>query len=250
MEFPMLLNDDTYSDPNMDNAVVVHELYHNYMPFYMGFNETLYGWMDEGWAEFLEDKFKGDSCSLYESDLKNNHIAGTIYDRPLITSTIDMSIFNTVFLQYIKPTTNLRLLEELMGEEAFSKATKAFMKAWNGKHPTPMDFIYIYSKFAGEDINWFWKACYFEYGYIDLGIKSVEKKNIVIEKKGNIPVSINLEITYDDDSHENIYKNLTIWKNGATEYLIKLKTNKGIKKIILGDKDFPDVDLSNNIYPR
>ena len=27
-----------------------HEIFHTMFPFYMGINETKYGWMDEGWA--------------------------------------------------------------------------------------------------------------------------------------------------------------------------------------------------------
>jgi len=54
----MIANDAFHSDPNVHNAIVVHELFHNYMPFYMDFNETQLGWMDEGWTEFLENKFR------------------------------------------------------------------------------------------------------------------------------------------------------------------------------------------------
>jgi hypothetical protein len=252
MEFPMIDNDGIYSNYDMHNAVVVHEAYHDYMPFYMGFNETMYGWMDEGWVEFLEYKYKADSFSLYEHVELNLYTfyAGNLFDYPMISSTIDLSVYNSLFLQYMKPTINLLLLEELMGEEAFLKATKEFIQVWNGKHPTPMDFIYAFNKFAYEDINWFWKACYFEYGYIDLGIKSVEKNDITIEKIGNIPVSIRLDITYDDNSHEKIYKNLKVWKTDKTEYLIKLNNNKTIQKITLGDQLIPDIDKTNNIYQR
>ena len=83
-----------------------------------------------------------------------------------------------------------------------------------------------------------------------LGIRSVDKNKIIIEKLGNIPVSIKLEITYDDNSTESIYKNLSIWKTGITEYLVNLKTNKAIKKITLGDKLIPDIDVSNNVYQK
>jgi hypothetical protein len=124
------------------------------------------------------------------------------------------------------------------------------MTEWNGKHPSPYDFFYTFGRFANEDLNWFWKACYFDYGYADLGIKSVDKNKIIIERKGNIPVSIRLEITYDDNSQEKIYRNLIIWKKGITEYPVKLKTKKAVKKIVLGDKLTPDIDNSNNVYQK
>jgi hypothetical protein len=252
MEYPMIANDMINPDPVIHSGTVAHELFHNYMPFYTGFNETIFGWMDEGWVVFLENKFTGDGYSGFESEGIPSYpfIAGSIYDRPLFSSTMDESIFNRRFLSYTKPALNLILLEELIGEEAFTNATTDFINTWKGKHPTPYDFFNVFKKHAGDDINWFLKACYFEYGYADLGIRSVDKNKIIIEKIGNIPVSIKLKITYDDNSTESIYKNLAIWKTGITEYLVNLKTNKTIKKIILGDKLIPDIDVSNNVYQK
>ena len=251
MEYPMIANDMIDPDTVIHMGTVAHELFHNYMPFYMGFNETIFGWMDEGWVVFLENKFTGDGYSYFESGITSYpFIAGSIYDRPLFSSTMDESIFNRRFLSYTKPAINLILLEELIGEEAFKKATVDFINTWKGKHPTPYDFFNVFKKHAGEQINWFLKACYFEYGYADLGIRSVDKNKIIIERLGNIPVPIKLEITYDDNSMEKKYINLSIWKTGTTEYLVSLETNKTIKKIILGDSSIPDIDMKNNIYQK
>ena len=142
------------------------------------------------------------------------------------------------------------LLEELMGEKAFLEATKDFINTWNGKHPMPYDLFNIFNKHAKDDISWFLKACYFEYGYADLGIESVNGNKITIVKKGDIPVPIKLEITFNDDTTEKIYKNPGIWKTGSTEFVVDLKINKSIKKILLGDSMIPDIDMSDNIYQR
>jgi len=252
MEFPMIANDVIHSDHDLTNAIVAHELFHNYTPFYMGFNETQFGWMDEGWAEFLENKFKGDNFSLYEQFTLPGYTnsAGTLSDYPMITAEAGMGFSSFKFLYLEKSCIALLLLEELLGDETFVQATREFMKLWNGKHPSPYDFFNTFSRFAPEDINWFWKACYFDYGYADLAIKSVDRNKIIIERKGNIPVSIRLEITYNDNSQEKIYRNLNIWKTGATEYPVKLKTKKAVKKVILGDKLIPDADNSDNVYQR
>jgi hypothetical protein len=252
MEYPMIANDGIHSDHDVTNAIVVHEMFHNYTPFFMGFNETQFGWMDEGWAEFLETKFRGDNISLYEQlDLPDYAAkAGTLPDYPVITAEAGMSFSSFKFLYLFKPCLSLLLLQELIGEEVFTKATREFMTEWNGKHPSPYDFFNTYSRFAGGNIDWFWKACYFEYGYADLGIKSVDNNRIIIERKGSVPVPIRLEITYDDNTTEKIYRNLYIWKTGITEYPIELKTGKNIQKIILGDKLTPDADNSDNVYQK
>jgi hypothetical protein len=251
MEFPMIANDGVHSDHNLHDAIVVHELFHNYTPFFMGFNETQFGWMDEGWAEFFENKFRGDDFSLFEIDLPGySDKAGTLSDYPVITAEAGMGFSSFKFLYLEKPCIALMMLEELMGEESFLQATKEFMKLWNGKHPSPYDFFYTFSRFASEDINWFWKACYFDYGYADLGIKSINRNRIIIERKGSIPVSIRLEITYDDNSQETIYRNLNVWKSGLKEYPIELKAGKNIRRILLGDKLTPDADNSDNVCPQ
>lgn len=251
MEFPMITNDNIYPDPGEHKATVVHELFHGYMPFFMGFNETIFGWMDEGWVTFLENRYTDDGYSYFESGVANySEIAGSIYDRPLFTASIDNAINNQHYLSYFKPAFNLMLLEELMGEEAFANATKDFMETWNGKHPTPYDFFNTFNKYAGKDINWFWKACYFEYGYADLSIKSVNMNEVIVERKGNIPVSIKLEITYGDNSKESVYHNPSVWETGGTDYIVSLKSNKAISRITLGDRLTPDIDLTNNTYQK
>lgn len=130
------------------------------------------------------------------------------------------------------------------------KATKYFINTWKGKHPTPYDFFNIFMRHAEDDISWFLKACYFEYGYADLGIESVNGNMITIAKKGSIPVSIKLEITFYDNTTEKICMNPVIWKTASTKFIVNLETNKIIKEIILGDSITPDIDLSDNIYQR
>jgi hypothetical protein len=54
MEYPMMVNDNSFPDTSFSRFVAEHEIAHTYMPFYMGINETRYGFMDEGWATTFE----------------------------------------------------------------------------------------------------------------------------------------------------------------------------------------------------
>ena len=54
MEYPMMVNDNSNADTSFSRFVVAHEIAHTYFPFYMGINETRYGFMDEGWATTFE----------------------------------------------------------------------------------------------------------------------------------------------------------------------------------------------------
>lgn len=54
MEYPMMVNNESFKDTIFSKLVVEHEIAHTYMPFYLGTNETQYGFMDEGWTTVLE----------------------------------------------------------------------------------------------------------------------------------------------------------------------------------------------------
>jgi aminopeptidase N len=217
----------------------------------MGFNETRYMWMDEGFTNFNEHKFTGDGISLQAADMASYpQLAGKLADYPLMFYKAEEASGFFSFMTYVKHCNNLLFLESLLGKESFLKATREFMKNWNGKHPTPYDMFYSYSRFASGDINWFWKACYFEPGYADLAIKSVEKKIIVIEKKGNMPVPVYIEVTYDDGSKEKAFASLDIWKDGLSEYQVKLKSSKNIKSVKLGNLMTPDANPSDNAFKQ
>jgi len=251
MEYPMLVNNSSYMFKALHHAVIVHESYHCYFPFYMGFNETRYMWMDEGFTNFNEHKFTGDGISLQATEISGYpQLAGKALDYPLMFFKAEETSGFFSHMIYSKPCNNLLLLESLLGKDDFARATKQFIKDWNGKHPTPYDMFYSYNRFADDDINWFWKACYFEPGYADLAIKTVDNKNIVIERKGNMPVPVYLEVIYEDGSKERAYAKPDIWKNGNSQYLVKLKENKNIKSAKLGNPFTADANPEDNTYRR
>ena len=72
--------------------------------------------------------------------------------------------------------------------------------------------------------------------------------NITIQKIGNLPVPIYLEVFYKDDSKEIINKTAEVWKNGNASYTINHTSKKKIKKLVLGNKIIPDVNKKNNTY--
>ena len=48
MEYPMMVNDNPTKTKEDAITLTDHEIFHTMFPFYMGINETKYGWMDEG----------------------------------------------------------------------------------------------------------------------------------------------------------------------------------------------------------
>ncbi len=251
MEFPMMVNDGE-SPSNADEVFVTsHEIAHTYFPFYMGINERKYAWMDEGFAQFLPMDLQVRLAPEMDTKMDNiqnyAYAAGREAEMPMMLPSHQQTGFTYGICSYYRPGTAYVLLRELLGEEVFKKTLKEYIHRWNGKHPMPYDFFYTFEDVSKQNLTWFWKPWFFEIGVPDLAIKSADASGkIVIEKKGALPIPINLELILEDGSKEYAYESAAIWKDGKTEFTINKKTKKKIKKVLLGSIHTPDNDLNNN----
>jgi hypothetical protein len=259
MEMPMMCNNGIAPRP-AQAGVTLHEIAHDYFPFYMGINERKYAWMDEGWATFftsanIEDVVDAPGAESFEGLFKQvNNIMGREYDIPSMAPSIAARGPLSGFTAYPKAASSYYFLKDILGDQLFKQALQEYIKRWNGKHPLPYDFFFTFNDVAKQDLSWFWKPWYFEQGYPDLAVKNVVssggKTEVVIEKVGNVPVPIDLEVTYSDNTKENIYKNTASWKNGNTEFLIELNGKKEIKKVELLTKRSADAEQKNNVWEK
>jgi len=258
MEYPMMVNDRSESNYKEMIDLTSHEIAHTYFPFYMGINQERYAWMDEGWAMFLpselQDKLsksKNNAKAAYSTFIYNIY-AGNSSEAILMRPSYHIKDYEYYVASYYKPEIAYRILQDILGKELFLKAIQTYIKHWNGKYPTPYDFFNTINNVSQKDLFWFWKPWFFEFGVPDLGIKKVSYKNnqyeINIEKIGNLPVPIYIELFYDDDSKEIIKESAEVWKNGNNNFTITHKPKKKIKKLILGNKIIPDVNKKNNVY--
>ncbi|MEW6005782.1 MAG: M1 family metallopeptidase [Stygiobacter sp.] len=260
MEIPMMCNNGVAASRGTQAGVTLHEIAHSYFPFYMGTNERKYAWMDEGWATF----FTSDNIHLiieqeigegFERNINGvGMMMGNELDLPTISPSISARGQMLTFATYVKSSSAYYFLRDAIGKDLFDKAMKEYINRWNGKHPIPYDFFFTFNDVVKEDLSWFFKPWFFEYGFPDLAVKNVvsknKKKNIIIEKVGNVPVPIELEITYKDGSKEKVYKNTSVWKNGIDEYSIQLDNKKEIQKVELITKRSSDANAKNNIWEK
>ncbi len=255
MEIPMMCNNGIGGSAARQAGVTLHEIAHNYFPFYMGTNERKYAWMDEGWATFFTsamlkdivtgaDEFTGNIIGLGKG-------MGTEMDLPMITPSLaggPMQGFNS----YVKASISYYVLKDILGDELFKKALHEYINRWNGKHPLPWDFFFTFNDVAKEDLSWFWNPWYFEHGFPDLAVKNVKvkrgKTEIVVEKIGSVPVPIDLVVTYSDGEAEKIHKSTSHWKSGVKAIIITHKTKKEIKKVEINTKLVPDANEKNNVF--
>lgn len=255
MEYPMIVNNHSYEDIHSTIDLTAHEVFHGYFPFYTGFDEIDYAWMDEGITTF--------ATYLITSNIDPDYARVCFIDeyRPAIGTDLDIPVFTNSnylrrpvydYISYPKSALFFLTLRDVLGPEVFNKAFREFIARWNGKHPMPYDLFNTISNVSGQNLDWLIKPWIFEYGYSDLSVKNIDladdKYSIIIEKKGNYPVPINLKIFFDDSFSEVIHHSAEVWKNNNQFFTIQKPSFKKIVKVELLDEYGIDVNHTNNVF--
>jgi len=255
MEYPMMVNDNPSTTSFDAITLTDHEIFHTMFPFYMGINETKYGWMDEGWATIGEwlispiiDSSIVDTYGLssYETT------AGKEVDLPITTLTTQLSGTPFFLNSYVKPALGYLYIKDYLGEELFTKALHYYIRQWNGKHPIPYDFFNCMNTGAGKNMNWFWKNWFFDSGAPDLAITNVKKKRnkyeVTITSKGSKMVPVDLQIMLDDNTVRKEHRTISVWEKGNTTTTVPFKADKEVVKIVLGSTYAVDVNKADNTW--
>ncbi|MEM6799841.1 MAG: M1 family metallopeptidase [Bacteroidota bacterium] len=246
METPMMANN---GQPGL--GVTVHEMFHTYFPMYVRTNEKRFAWMDEGWADFntsfvVDNFFNPDDKPVYYGFGTQLGTMGSISDLPLITSTQFMDNSNYGYTAYPLPAFLYSVLYHHLGDELFKKCFREYIRTWAKKSPTPYDFFYTFERVSGQDLGWFWKPWFFDYGNVDVKIASYKKGKLHIVNEGTRPLPISIDIKYADGSSS--YKSFSAesWEEGS--FTTTLERAKEIESVAV-NAYLPDGDILDNFYP-
>jgi hypothetical protein len=255
MEFPGMANDQAISgalytqylgrkvdDVQAQLALTLHEMCHMYFPFMMGIHEKKYAWMDEGFASFSE--------YFIEQLIEEGE-----YDQPYLASQRVLPMITPTYVaegsginSYTIAAQSYISLYHLLGRDVFFKCLHAYMDEWKHKHPTPYDFMFTFNRVAGQNLNWFWKKWYFDWGYMDIGIAGVKGNNITIKNMGGRPLYFKIITTFEDGSEITDEVSAAVWKSADT-YLHQVKAGKRkIKKVELKIPMSGDAVATNNLW--
>lgn len=260
MEFPMMANDGHFPEHDFARNVAAHEIAHMYMPFYMGINETRFGFMDEGWATALEllNGYSYMTKSYAEDMFTENRVFKWIEDRsgdmdiPIITPGTSLTGKALKVNQYGKPALAYLALKDLMGDSAFKKSLHAYLDRWHGKHPTPWDFFNTFNNTYSKPLNWFWNNWFFSPNYMDIGIAGVSKSphaNLIrVHNNGEMAVPFDATIEYTDGSKEQQHLTPAVWERDPKNTYMHANYKKTVRSVTIGHSVFLDADLSDNIY--
>jgi hypothetical protein len=262
MEYPMMVNDGSNADTTFSRFVVEHEIAHTYFPFYMGINETRYGFMDEGWATTFEyligvaDMGRDREDVLFKSFRVNSwaHDPSPLEDLPIVTPEDVLSGAAYGNNAYGKPALGYLAVKDLLGDAEFRKCLHAFMDRWHGKHPIPWDFFDTFNDVSGKNLNWFWTNWFFSNGYIDLALRSVTKTasgySAAIDNVGGLVAPFDLRVTYADGTSDTIHETPAVWEANQASAAVAISTKKVVQSVEVVNGIWVDADVTNNKWPK
>lgn len=249
-------------------GTVVHEMGHAWFQFALATHEGKHPWMDEGFTTFVET-LAMDYIAKEKDDFPFSGIYGGYFymvstgeEEPLIThSDRYKSNMSYGINAYYKGSVFMAQLGYIIGWENLLQTIKEYYVLWSGKHPDPVDFIRVAEAVSEMELDWYLNEFAQTTHVIDYGIKSVENNIITLERIGEMPMPIDLQITYQDGSTEHLYiplnltrgdkrgnhKILKDWGWGYPTYSITLEKTP-TKVEIDASRLMADIDRDNNTW--
>ncbi len=255
MEYPMMVNLAHFEDTCSNIYVVAHEVGHTYFPFLTGVNEVQFPWMDEGLINFFPRlvSSKIDTSCHYIKTMQQKYkaVAGSSFDLPVMTPAGVLGNWQYYRnIAYNKPAIAFYELMNYIGEEKFIEALKGYTQTWKYKHAYPYDFFYYFNYALKTNLNWFWKAFFFDWSYPDLAVTDANLKKglyVKIKNYGGMPLAFKLIIKHKDGSETIKNYKTDFWKNSNEKELI-FKDEKNVRSVEIIDNQDLDVYPENNLY--
>jgi hypothetical protein len=283
-------------------GTVFHEWMHSWYQMMLGTNEAMYAWMDEGFTSYAEDlvtKFYDKQSSLqgYKEAFLNNpgnkNLKDIIETTPEDHSGAYYSYFGLVKSGFEEPMTThsdhynsnygystaayskgevfMEQLGYIVSAQVRDKILLEYYNRWRYKHPNANDFIRVAEDISGIQLDWYKEYWVNTTKTIDYKIDSLWEEDgvskIRLKRIGNIPMPIDLQLTYKDGGTEmfNIPLNLMFgnkpneipvqkrtvmeeWRWTHPTYIVETKRRLTEIKIAELDpsKRMADIDRKNN----
>ncbi|EMR01955.1 M1 family metallopeptidase [Cesiribacter andamanensis] len=231
-------------------GVSVHELVHSWYQMVLGTNEALYPWMDEGFTSYASDHVMN---IIFEEGKANPHLSsirGYISNvksgqQEPLTTHADRYMRNRTYgvNSYSKGSVLLSQLSYVMGEEKMMQGMRRYYNTWKFKHPNPTDFKRVMEKTSGMELDWLFLEWIGTTNSIDYGIRSVSASGattkVRLQRIGELPMPLDLVVTYTDGSQEYVYIPLRMMMGQKSETL-------GMSRTVAADWPwvFPDYELT------
>lgn len=266
MEYPMVINSN--------QGAADHETAHQWWPMMLGTNETRYGWMDEGFNQYMNILSAADNQGKpYNLDglgQSYGRMSGSENEAPLMWSANDAGSGYS-FQTYSKTPLMLSMLGGIVGDEAVINAMKKYTAAWAFKHPSPWDYMFFMNNELGQDLEWFWYYWLWTTEAVDGSIQDVKtagsKTTVRVQQAGQMPSPVVLKVEFEatgpaiktlpnakmiDATTAEVTWPVSVWFDGQRTFDADMNFGKRkIKKITFDPHGrFPDSNAADNVWPR
>jgi Peptidase family M1 domain len=289
MEYPLATLITGNRPLNSLVGVAIHEQLHSWYQMILGSNESLYGWMDEGFTSYaetvVENELAKEGLLPGKKPEENPHegnngayvrLATSGKEEPLTTHA---DHFNTNFAyslaSYVKGAVFLNQMEYIIGKPAFDRGLLTYFKTWKFKHPNANDVIRVFEKESGLELDWYKEDWVNTTNTIDYAIKSVDAEGkkttqVTVERIGRMAMPLDILVTYFNGDQEIFYAPLESmrgekpaenklertllpdhrWVDNTFTFDIPAKMTKVFKIEIDPSHRMADIDLSNNSWTK
>jgi Peptidase family M1 domain len=268
MEYPMVINSN--------KGAADHETGHQWWPMVVSNNETWYGWMDEGFNQYMNILSDADAAGQAPSfdglGQSYGRTSGNEAEPPMMwIANYDGPQFYG-FTTYSKTPLMLSMLGGIVGDSDVQRAHREWANAWLFKHPSPWDYMFFMSNALKRDLGWFWYYWLFTTESVDGSIQrsvsnSAGRTTVTVRQDGQMPSPVVLEVKFKpgkqavrpmrnavmkDSLTAMVTYPVDVWFTGNKTFDAVLDFGpRAIERIRLDPNcRFPDRDPSDNQWPR
>jgi len=266
MEYPMVINSN--------QGAADHETAHQWWPMMVGTNETWYGWMDEGFDQYMnilsDAHRRGADPELNGLGQRYGSISGT-EDEPPMMWVANFAGPMYGFQTYSKTPLMLSMLGGIVGDAEVQRAIRAYTAAWAFKHPSPWDVMFLMNRELGRDLGWFWYYWLFTTESVDGSIAGATTSGgattVTVRQDGQMPSPVVLEVQLAaggppirpmpnavmvDDRTARVTWPVDVWFGGSRTFEAVLDFGgRAVERVTLDPGGrFPDRDPGDNVWPR
>lgn len=262
MEYPMITLIGAEGSAESLDAVITHEVGHNWFYGVLASNERDHAWMDEGLNAYYEEAYlkqyylaeqetlgnqagSSDVLDLLSAPNRYRSLARLNFDVAPDAPVEEMSSVNYFVASYDKPVMMLNMLEAYLGRAKFDQAMRRYYETWQFKHPQPKDLRQVLEAETGEDLAWFFEDLIQTNKEIDYKLKTVKANEgwqLTVENKAEINAPFSVSGMKDGELIQ------TKWYKGFS----------GIQDIDFGEGDYdligvnidqemPEVNQADNV---
>lgn len=288
MEYPMATLITGHRSLGSLVGVSVHEMMHSWYQMVLGFNESYYYWMDEGFANYgaqrVMEHLKAKGLLTGPPDpmpFKSfysgyaNLVQGGIQE-PLSTHADHFNLHTAYSISaYNKGALFFNQMEYVIGKPAFDQGLLDFYNSWKFKHPDDNDFIRIMEHASGLELDWYKDYMVYSTKTIDYSVDTVfddgSGSTVYLSRRDYMPMPVDVVISLTNGTKQYFTIPLDImlgakyeqgaggvpyqvlpdweWVNLIYQFHIPYNTDQVSSVMIDPSMRMADLNRDNNLWP-